>query len=45
MKLNKKELKMITAGASGGWITAGIVAGISFIIGIIDGFVRPFKWK
>lgn len=45
IKLNYNEAKMIKAGASAGWIAAGIIAGISFIIGIFDGFTRPFKCR
>lgn len=44
-KLNKNELKQIKAGASGGWIAAGIVAGITFLAGIFDGYFRPFKCR
>ena len=45
MKLSNKELKMISAGASAGWIAAAIVSGVSFIVGIFDGFIRPFKCR
>lgn len=42
-KLNKKELMEI----SGGGISVGagllIVAGVVFLIGVIDGYVRPLK--
>lgn len=45
MQLTKNELKNVKAGASIGWIAAGIIAGISFIAGILDGFTRPIKCK
>jgi len=45
-KLKKHELISINGGAvAAGWIVAGIVAGVSFIIGVIDGYVRPFKCR
>lgn len=44
-KLKTNELKMIEAGASGGWIVAGIVTGITFLVGIFDGYFRPFKCR
>ena len=40
MELTKKELQEIRGGISG-WVIGGIIAGIIFIIGTIDGFVRP----
>ncbi len=41
-ELNDKELMTINGGFGLGW---GILigAGITFIIGVIDGFVRPLK--
>ena len=44
-KLTNNELKSIKAGASGGWIAAGIVAGITFLAGLLDGYFRPFKCR
>ena len=44
-RLSINELKSIKAGGSAGWIVAGIAAGITFIIGIIDGYTRPFKCR
>lgn len=44
-KLTKKEMKNIKGGASGGWIFAGIVAGVTFLVGIFDGYFRPFKCR
>lgn len=43
MELKKEELLEINGGASKGAIIAGIVSGVIFIIGIIDGMVRPLK--
>lgn len=47
MKLKTNELKMIYAGsgASTGIIAAAIITGVSFIVGIFDGFIRPFKCR
>lgn len=39
MKLNEKELKQINGGGIGLLITAGIV----FLAGLLDGYVRPSK--
>ena len=42
-KLNDLELKNIDGGAiSLGWIV-GIGAGVTFLIGLIDGIIRPLK--
>lgn len=46
MKLLKEnELKSIKAGASIGWIVGGIIAGITFLSGVLDGYFRPFKCR
>lgn len=46
MKLTKTELTEVKAGAGAtGWIIAGIVAGITFLAGVLDGFTRPFKCR
>lgn len=45
IKLKESELKKIEAGASVGWIAAGIIAGITFLAGIFDGYFRPFKCR
>lgn len=42
-KLDKKELLEIEGGAFNPAIALGISAGIVFLIGVIDGFVRPMK--
>jgi len=41
--ISTQETKKITGGgiAVGGWI--GISAAVVFVIGLIDGFVRPLK--
>ncbi len=44
-KLNLYELKNIKGEGSAGWIVAGIIAGITFIIGIFDGYTRPFRCR
>ena len=44
-KLNIKEEKELKAGASAGWIVAGIITGISFLAGLLDGYFRPFKCR
>ncbi len=42
MYLDKKELLNIKGGFS--WSIAGLIgAGITFIIGVIDGYLRPNK--
>ena len=45
MKLSNKQLKNIKGGASAGWIIGGIVAGITFLAGVLDGYFRPFKCR
>ena len=44
-KLDNKDLKGIKAGAISGWAIAGIVAGITFLVGIFDGYTRPFNCR
>lgn len=41
-ELTKKELMNIKGGMQVGWIAAGIMAGVTFLIGLFDGYVRPF---
>ena len=41
--LNNNELKCIEGGAIKIGLIVGIVAGVSFIAGIIDGYLRPLK--
>lgn len=45
MKLTKLELKRIRGGAINGWLLGAIGAGITFLIGILDGFTRPFRCR
>ena len=42
-KLTNKELSSINGG-SAGWIAAGIIAGITFLAGILDGQIK-LKWQ
>lgn len=44
-KLKTNELKEVKAGALSGWAIAGIIAGITFVVGIFDGIARPFKCR
>lgn len=44
-KLSIKEQKTIKAGASFSAIAAGIFAGVTFLIGILDGYFRPYKCR
>ncbi len=44
-KLSYEESLTIKAGASVGLIAAGIITGITFLVGILDGFTRPFKCR
>ncbi len=42
-KISKKELMQIKGGSISVGTAFGIGAGIVFLIGVIDGFVRPLK--
>lgn len=44
-QIEKEELKTIHGGGS--YIVTGaiVVAGIVFLVGIIDGFLRPYKCR
>ena len=44
-QLTVNELKNIRAGAVSGWVVAAVASALTFIIGIIDGYVRPFKCR
>ena len=44
-KLNNFELKNIKASGISDWAIAGIIAGITFLVGIFDGYTRPFKCR
>lgn len=40
--LTKAELQQIDGGIAV-WGVMGIIGGITFIIGVLDGFIRPLK--
>lgn len=42
-ELGKERLAKIEGGGLGLGVGLGIVAGVVFIIGVIDGFFRPLK--
>lgn len=44
-KLRLNDLKKIKGGSLSGWAIAGIIAGITFVVGIFDGIARPFKCR
>ena len=44
MELNNEQLKKINGGTSG-WITLGIIGGLFFIVGILQGIVHPDSCK
>lgn len=45
-ELKKEEMINISAnGLSGGAIAAIVGAGLGFLVGIFDGFTRPFKCR
>ena len=41
--LNDKELMNINGGGVNIGLVVGIAAGVTFLIGIIDGIIRPLK--
>ncbi len=44
VELKNNELESLKAG-SAGWVAAGIIVGITFLAGILDGITRPFKCR
>lgn len=44
-ELNSQELQNINGGAFKIGVGIGIVAGITFLIGVIDGYVRPLACR
>ena len=44
-ELNNKELLSVNGGGIKIGLLIGLAAGVSFIIGVIDGFVRPLKCR
>ena len=45
LKLDEKELKETYGGGLSPGAYAAIAAGVSFIIGIVDGITRPFRCR
>ncbi len=43
IEISKDELDKIKGGGLSIWGAISLVAGIIFIVGVIDGFVRPLK--
>jgi lactobin A/cerein 7B family class IIb bacteriocin len=43
IELQEEEMKQIKGGGISIWGGIGIATGIIFLIGVIDGFVRPLK--
>ncbi len=43
LEINKQELASINGGGLTIWGVIGIAAGITFLIGLIDGIVRPLS--
>jgi len=43
IKLKEKEMKEISGGGINVGLWIGIGAGVSFLIGLIDGIIRPLK--
>ena len=41
--LNDKELMSVDGGGFNVSVAVGIIAGISFLISVIDGIIRPLK--
>lgn len=44
-KIDEKELEQIDGGGFSWGIAAGIAAAITFIIGLVDGYVNPTACK
>jgi len=42
-KINDNELEQINGGGFSWGIAAGVVAAITFIVGIIEGYTNPIK--
>ena len=42
-KINDNELKNIDGGGVNVGLLVGIAAGVTFLIGLIDGIIRPLK--
>ena len=44
-ELSENKLKKIKGGALSPWAIVGIIAGLIFGIGVVDGYVRPYKCR
>lgn len=42
-KINDNELKTIQGGGFSWGIAVGIVAAVTFIVGVVDGYINPIK--
>lgn len=42
-KINDNELEKVQGGGFSWGIAAGVVAAITFIVGVIDGYINPAK--
>ncbi len=45
LELTKKEMDEVSGGGISWGIASGIIAGIIFIIGLIDGYTNPKKCR
>lgn len=45
MKLNDQELQQITGGAARIGLGLLIASGITFLIGLVDGYIRPLACR
>ena len=43
--LNQKKLKEVKGGALGSKLLLGLLSGGAFIIGLVDGLIRPLKCR
>ena len=43
--INHKELKEVRGGAFGSKLLISIITGGAFLIGLVDGFLRPLKCR
>lgn len=44
-ELTLDKLKEVKGGGFSIWVCAGIIAGVVFIAGVIDGYVRPLPCR
>jgi len=42
-KINDKELEQIEGGGISWGIALGIVAAVTFVVGVVDGYINPIK--